>query len=145
MRLTYEEFRLLPMQYLQGMTFDWGAIRMLHNEQFNIYKETNTKRVRIGDVYSGWRKPEVCFYIGNGPIYSTARELYEAEFLTPWFTDQRPVRDGWYETDRGSLYFQTHVGQWFRDTADIFPVLSPKKWRGMADVATKPNPTESNP
>lgn len=135
MTLTFEELQKLPMTYIFGINRYDLCARKYINEQWRIAKEVVTPRKVPGDVYSGFKKPKVSFYRGNiGAIYDSARALWEGEFLTPWLTECRPVRDGWYEADRGMLFFQTHTGQWFRKTDDAFPVLPPQRWRGMRDI-----------
>jgi hypothetical protein len=142
MRLTYDEFRTLTMRYVFGINAEEYCARRYINEQFGIVKEVVTPRKVPGDHYSGFGAPDVCFYIGNGQTYPTARELYEGKFLTPWHVGQSPVREGWYETDRGMLFWSP-LG-WLGHDDDVFTVLPPKQWRGMADVQSNPTPTESN-
>lgn len=131
MLLTYEEFTKLPMQYVLGINRDDYCARKYWNEQFNINKEVVTERVQAGNIYSGFKDPLVSFYRGNyGDIHKSARELYEAEFLTGWFgTLLQPVRDGWYETEQGMVMF-TSAGGW--ESEEI-----PEMWRGMRDVTVK--------
>jgi hypothetical protein len=141
MRLTYDEFRVLPMQYVLGLNAENYCARRFVNEQFGIIKEVVTPRKVPGDLYSGFGEPVVCFYIGDGQDYPTIRDLYEGEFLTPWYVGQNPVREGWYETDRGMLFW-CPLG-WLRHDDDVITVLPPKQWRGMADVKSKSTSTES--
>lgn len=77
--LTYEEFCTKPLQYTQGMTFDWGAMRLHRNEELGIQKETVTKRKRKGDIYSGWREPSIAFFLdGDERQFDTPDQLYVA-------------------------------------------------------------------
>ena len=130
MRLTREEFGKLPMQYSLGINRDDYCARKYWNEQFDIHKEVITDRVMAGNIYSGFKAPKVSFYRGaEGKIYDTAQELYEGEFLTPWFDyTTPPVRSGWYKTDFGMLQYATAYG-WLN--------IRPNRWRGMVDVPTK--------
>lgn len=132
MRLTFEEFQMLPMQYTFGYSADTHGLRQYQNLQHKICKQVYTPRnKRTGE----WGKGEAAFMMTDTKEeFETARELWEHKYLTPWFTEGRPVRDGWYQTDRGMLFFQTHTGQWFRKTDDAFPVLPPQRWRGMRDI-----------
>lgn len=134
MKLTYEEFQKLPMQYTFGLNTDDYCARKYCNEQFNLFKEVVTPRETPGDIYGGFKDPLVSYYIGMGDIFDTPRDLYEGEFLTPWFTDIAPAHSGWYETDRGMLWWGK---EWKRAEGDVFPVLPPKQWRGMRDVPAK--------
>lgn len=130
MRLTYEEFRMLPMTYVFGLNRDDLCARKYINEKWRICKEVVTPRKVPGDIYSGFKKPKVSFYRANdGATYKTARELYEAEFLTPWFdlSQHKPVREGIYETDLGMNHWN---GSYF--ATDRFK--QPNKWRGMRDI-----------
>lgn len=130
MLLTHEQFTKLPMDYIFGMNTDDYCARKYVNHQFRIYKEVITDRNVKGDIYSGFKEPKVSFYLGNdGRIYDTAQELYDGEFLTPWFdfATQKPVRDGHYETDCGMAMWS---GQWFQMPQCQFI----SKWRGMVDV-----------
>ena len=134
MRLTYKEFRMLPMTYVFGLNRDDLCARKYINQEWRIAKEVVTPRKVPGDIYSGFKKPKVSFYRGNaGKIYSTSRALWEAEFLTPWFTlsEHQPVREGIYETDLGMQHWG---GTYF--TTDMFK--QPTKWRGMLDIPTTP-------
>lgn len=135
MLLTYDEFKKLPMQYVLGINRDDYCARKYWNEQFNINKEVITERVQAGNIYSGFKDPLVSFYRGNyGDIYKSARELYEAEFLTPWYelATHKPVRDGYYETNSGMAEWSTEK-QWF--TTPIRQCVT--RWRGMRDVIVK--------
>ena len=77
--LTYEEFCALPLTYTQGMTFDWGAMRLHRHEETGIQKETVTKRKRKGDIYSGWKDPVVAFFLdGDARQFDTPDQLYVA-------------------------------------------------------------------
>lgn len=131
MILTYEEFSKLPMQYVLGINRDDYCARKYVNEQFGICKEVVTERNEAGNIYSGFKDPLVSFYLGNdGDIYKTARELYEGEFLTPWFdyATHKPVRDGYYETDCGMAF-------WYGNTLKVMQQQKvPTKWRGMKQV-----------
>jgi len=135
MKLTYEEFKKLPMQYVLGINRDDYCARKYWNEQFNINKEVVTERVEAGNIYSGFKDPLVSFYRGNdGDIYNSARELYEGEFLSPWFelAIHKPVYEGWYETNAGMAYWSTEK-KWFTNAVAQFTT----QWRGMADVPAK--------
>lgn len=134
MRLTFEEFQKLPMTYVFGINRDDLCARKYVNNDWRICKEVITHRKVAGDIYSGFKKSKVSYYRGNdGAIYDTARALYEGEFLTPWFEGKSPARMGWYETDRGMLFWISPYG-WRRKEEDVFSVLPPKRWRGMRDV-----------
>lgn len=77
--LTFEEFCKQPLTYTFGMTFDWGAQRCYRNEQLGIMKETVTKRLRHGDIYSGWKDAKVTFFMDRDPReFRTVAELYVA-------------------------------------------------------------------
>ena len=46
-----------------------------------IVKEVVTKRKRAGDIYGGWKEPEVCFFMTDDPLdvwYPNVAMLYEA-------------------------------------------------------------------
>jgi hypothetical protein len=77
--LTYEEFCELPLTYMQGLTFDWGAMRLHRNDEHGLQKETVTKRKRKGDIYSGWRKADIRFFLdGDDRQFETPDQLYVA-------------------------------------------------------------------
>lgn len=79
--LTFEEFTSQPMQYIFGMSGDLCAARRYINEDLGIVKEVVTKRKRAWDIYGGWKKPEVCFFMTDDPLdvwYPNAAMLYEA-------------------------------------------------------------------
>jgi hypothetical protein len=77
--LTYEEFCALPLQYTMGMTTATGAFRMYRNEQFKIQKEVNTKRKRFDDIYGGWEKQTIAFFLdGDGRQFDTLEQVYMA-------------------------------------------------------------------
>lgn len=132
--LTFEEFQKLPMVYLFGINRDDYCARKYVNEQFSICKEVVTHRMVSGDIYSGFKEPLVSFYLGNdGDIYDTARELYEGEFLTPWFdlATHKPMRNGYYETDCGMAF-------WDGITLKVIATqVVPTEWRGMKQVAER--------
>jgi hypothetical protein len=142
MRLTHEEFVKLPMQYVLGINRDDYCARKYWNEQFDIHKEVITDRVESGNIYSGFKEPKVSFYRGaEGKIYDTSQELYDGEFLTPWFLlkEHKPVRDGIYETDLGMCYWGKHHKHHIFQSghAGVNRLNQPKMWRGMADVPAK--------
>lgn len=153
MRLTYAQFAELPMRHVFGLNAEYYCARRYRNEQFGITKEVVTPRNTPGDHYSGFGKPEVCFYIGDGTTYPTARALYEGEFLTPWFhykhgsaEDWLPFRPGWYET----CWTDTNIGMtwwsgecWYTNES-MSHLVAVTQWRGMKDVPATPTPTESN-
>jgi hypothetical protein len=134
MKLTREEFGKLPMQYVLGINRDDYCARKYWNEQFDIHKEVITDRVESGNIYSGFKEPKVSFYRGaEGKIYDTSQELYDGEFLTPWFdyAAHKPVRNGFYETDCGMAF-------WYEGTLKVaHQQKTPTKWRGMVDVPAK--------
>jgi hypothetical protein len=153
MRLTYEEFRTLTMQYVFGINAEEYCARRYINEQFGIVKEVATPRKTPGDHYSGFGDPVVCFYIGDGQTYTTARELYEGEFLTPWFhykhgssEDWLPFRPGWYEACWTDTYsgMTWWSGECWYTNESMSHLVAVTKWRGMADVKSNPTSTESN-
>ena len=79
--LTFEEFSELPFKYVFGMSGDLCAARRYVNEEFGLVKEIVTKRARPGDIYGGWKDPEVCFYMNDDPLdvwYANGALLYEA-------------------------------------------------------------------
>lgn len=130
MRMTFEEFRMLPMQYTFGLNTDAYCARKYVNPEHKIVQEVITHRKVKGDTYSGFKKPKVSYYKGNdGQIFNTARELWEHEYLTPWFTlsEHKPVWSGTYETDLGMKHWN---GMYF--ATDRFK--QPTRWRGMREV-----------
>lgn len=143
MRLTYELFSKLSVQYVFGInTDDYCARRYVHAKS-GITKEVVTPRKIRGDIYSGFGEPDICYYMSNSPVYPTAQALYEGEFLTPWFRRVDPHRPGWYETDQGMLFFTGTPGIWYLDLESASRRY-PNKWRGMKDVPVNPHSTESN-
>jgi hypothetical protein len=79
--LTYEEFSEIPFKYVFGMTGDVCAARRYVNEEHGLVKEVVTKRKKSGDIYSGWKTPEVCFFMTDDPLdvwYPNGAMLYEA-------------------------------------------------------------------
>lgn len=75
--LTFEEFCELPMEYVHGIAADWGAMRLYRNEEYGLQKELVTKRIRKGDIYSGWRDGEVGFFVdGDDREFKTVDQLY---------------------------------------------------------------------
>ena len=79
--LTFEEFTSQPLQYIFGMSGDLCAARRYINEDLGIVKEVVTKCKRAGDIYGGWKKPEVCFFMTDDPLnvwYPNVAMLYEA-------------------------------------------------------------------
>lgn len=67
------------MEYIHGMSADWGAMRMYRNEDAGIQKETITKRMVAGDIYSGWRKARVGLFLdGDERQFKNVAELYVA-------------------------------------------------------------------
>lgn len=78
-QLTYEEFCALPLQYTMGMTRASGSYRMYRNEQFKIQKEVETKRKVYNDIYSGWGKQTIAFFLdGDARQFDTLEEVYVA-------------------------------------------------------------------
>jgi hypothetical protein len=134
MRLTYDEFCKLPLQYLFGYSAEDHGLRQHANQQHSIARQIYTPR----KISSGeWGKGEVTFMmIDTGEVFDSARDLWERKYLTPWYVGQAPVRPGWYETDRGMLFWTGHTG-WVRDIDTEIQVLPPQRWRGMADVEVK--------
>lgn len=79
MELTYEEFCQKPLTYYQGMRFDWGAMRLHRNDELGIQKETVTKQKIKGNIYSGWKDPDVVFFLdGDKREFKTPDQLYVA-------------------------------------------------------------------
>ena len=77
--LTYEEFCEQPFTYTMGMKFNWGAHRMFRNDELGIQWEIITHRKRYGDIYSGWRKGKVFYFIDDDPReFDNIAELYVA-------------------------------------------------------------------
>ena len=80
--LTFEEFCALPTMYCSGYQADWGAHRMYRNERIGLQVEIVTKRVRRGDIYSGWKEGEVFYYLdadnnrGMQHCYNTIDQAY---------------------------------------------------------------------
>jgi hypothetical protein len=77
--LTYEEFCMLPMQYYQGIRYDWGAMRLHRNDAHGIQKETVTKQKKRGDIYSGWKDPDIVYFLdGDDREFKTTDQIYVA-------------------------------------------------------------------
>ncbi len=77
--LTYDEFTRLPLQYMLGVTGDFGAHRVYRNDEVGVQKETITRRERPGDIYGGWKEPQVSFFLDGDPReFRNAAECYEA-------------------------------------------------------------------
>lgn len=77
--LTFEEFCNLPLQYYQGMSFDWGAMRLHRNEDIKLQKETVTKRKKKDCIYSGWKTPEISYFLdGDEREFKTVADVYVA-------------------------------------------------------------------
>lgn len=77
--LTYEEFLQQPLRYAMGMRFDWGAHRVYRNDALGIQKEVVTKQKVKGDIYSGWKDPDVALYLdGDKREFKTSDQLYVA-------------------------------------------------------------------
>ena len=77
--LTFEEFCALPLTYVLGTTGAWGAHRAYRNEDTKIQKEVKTRRKRYDDIYSGWREPEVAYFLdGDEREFSSVDQLYVA-------------------------------------------------------------------
>lgn len=126
--ITYEDLKSLRMTYVMGMTSDTGASRKYINEKWQIHKEIHTKRKRKGDLYGGWKDPQVYFYVTwDKRVFHTVGDMYNALFVTPWFqlAEHKPVRKGYYQTDAGTTFWN---GASF-NTDDIVTI-----WRGMVKV-----------
>jgi len=77
--LTFEEFCERPLQYCLGMTGDTGAKRLYRNEDLKIQKEVHTKLKRRGDIYSGWKEPQIAYFLdGDSREFTTVDQLYVA-------------------------------------------------------------------
>ena len=77
--LTFEEFCSLPTTYVLGMVYDWGARRMRRNEQIGLQIEVTTKRKRKGDIYSGWHKGKVTYFLDDDERqFDTLDQVYVA-------------------------------------------------------------------
>ena len=77
--LTFEEFCALPTMYCSGYQADWGAHRMYRNERIGLQVEIVTKRVRRGDIYSGWKKEKRFFFLdGDARQFDTLDQVYVA-------------------------------------------------------------------
>ena len=77
--LTFEEFCQLPLQYTLGRSFNWGAHRMHRNDDIGLQVETVTKRKKVGDIYSGWKKQERAFFLdGDNRQFDTIDQVYVA-------------------------------------------------------------------
>jgi hypothetical protein len=77
--LTFEEFCEQPFRYTLGFTNDWGAHRVFRNNELGIHLETVTARHKHGDIYSGWRKGKVHYYLdGDDREFKNMAELYVA-------------------------------------------------------------------
>ncbi len=69
----------MPLAYVFGMTFDWGAHRVHRNDECGVQKEVVTKRKRHGDYYGGWESGEVYFYLDRDERqFRTVDQLYVA-------------------------------------------------------------------
>lgn len=126
--VTKEEFSQIQLKYVFGTTGDAGASRKYYNAQYQIHQEVHTKRKRVGDIYSGWKQPEVAWYVTYDPrVFDTAHDLWEQIFATPWFYlgQHKPVRKGYYQTDAGTLFWN---GDSF-NTHDVVTI-----WRGLQRV-----------
>ena len=69
------------MQYVYGMSGDFYAARRYIDADLGVVKEVVTKRKRPGDIYGGWKEPELCFYLVDDPQdvwYPNVALLYEA-------------------------------------------------------------------
>ncbi len=79
--LTFEEFCSLPFEYTFGMNGDVYAARLYKNEEHGLVKEVVTYRKTPGDIYGGWKKPKVGYYMSDDPKdvwYHNGAQLYEA-------------------------------------------------------------------
>lgn len=77
--LTYEEFCWHTLDYISGYTTDKLALRVYRNEKLGIQQEVVTKQKKAGDIYSGWRKGEMFWYLdGDDEEYANPACLYEA-------------------------------------------------------------------
>lgn len=134
MRLTYEEFCKLPMQYLFGYSAEDHGLRQHVNREHDIARQIITPRNPKTLV---WGKGETAYMMTDtNEMFSSARDLWERKYLTPWLRGVRPHRPGWYETDRGMLFWTGTTG-WVRDIDTEIEVLPPQQWRGLADVEVK--------
>lgn len=79
LELTYEEFCNLPFIYTAGLTYEWGAHRMYRNQKHGLQKNVITKRIRHGDIYSGWQEGQISFFMdGDDREFKTPDQLYVA-------------------------------------------------------------------
>ena len=77
--LTFEEFCSLRFQYRTGISFDWGVLRAYVNDKYGLRVEICTKRKRKGDIYSGWRKQQITYFLsGDERQFETSDQLYVA-------------------------------------------------------------------
>lgn len=79
--LTFEEFCNLPFEYTFGMNGDVYAARLYKNHELGLVKEVVTYRKTPGDIYGGWKKPKVAYYMQEDPRevwYANEALLYEA-------------------------------------------------------------------
>lgn len=79
--LTFDEFCALPFEYTFGMCGDIYAARLYKNEALGLVKEVVTYRKTFGDIYGGWKKPKVAYYMSDDPKdvwYHNGAMLYEA-------------------------------------------------------------------
>lgn len=79
--MTYEEFSEVPFTYTFGLNGDAYAARLYTNEELGLVKEVITHRKVPGDIYSGWKRPKVGYYMTDEPKdvwYRNGALLYEA-------------------------------------------------------------------
>jgi len=77
--MTREEFGKQPLQYVSGMSGAFGAHRVYRNNQLGIQREIVTKRKRYDNIYGGWEKGDVGYFLdGDKREFKTVDELYEA-------------------------------------------------------------------
>jgi hypothetical protein len=78
-QMTFEEFCNAPLQYVSGMSADWGAHRLYRNDCLGVQQEIVTDRKRYGDIYGGWKDGKVSFFLeGDSREFQNAAELYVA-------------------------------------------------------------------
>lgn len=74
--LTYEEFCALTYQYMQGMRFSDGAIRLYRNETHGLQHEFYTP---FSEKTQTWGKQDNSYYIdGDKREFKTSAEFYVA-------------------------------------------------------------------
>ena len=144
MRLTFEEFRKLPMQYTFGYSAETHAVRQYQNFEHRICKQVYTPRdKRTGE----WGKGEAAYMMTDTTEeFETPRALYERKYLTPWFTyehgtnkDWLPTRPGWYETKWRHTKTGMHWWSgdcWYTDET-MKRLVAVTAWRGMRDIELK--------